>query len=87
MYIHLQFYHGSRVVIGGLTTRMRAALLLSTGKKLRVTKRGHPTVLSGLPKKSPDSLNSVIKLELDGEPDHDISRVIGYVDVFPDLPR
>jgi alpha-L-fucosidase len=87
IYIHLQFYFGSKVIIGGLTNRVLSATLLSIGKRLNVTKRGHQTVLSGLPKNSPDSLLSVIKLELDGEPDHDISRVIGYADIFPDLPK
>jgi len=28
----------------------------------------------------------VIRLDLDGRPDHDISRVIGAADIFPTLP-
>jgi alpha-L-fucosidase len=85
IYLHLRRYYGPELIVGGLTNRVRRATLLTTGQKLTVTRRGAQTILRGLPAKSPD-LVSVVKLELVGEPDHDISRVIGGADIFPNLP-
>lgn len=87
LYIHLQKYPGRELIVGGLTNQVRRAALLSTGKPLRASRRGHQTVITGLPDTSPDELVSVVKLELDGDPDQDISRVIGGADIFPDLPK
>ena len=87
MYLHLQKYPGCELVLGGLTNRIRTATLLTTGQGLGVKKKGNQTILSGLPPKSPDDLVSVVKLELDGDPDQDISRVIGGADIFPDFPK
>jgi hypothetical protein len=77
--------YGRELIVGGLTNRVRRATLLTSGQRLRVTRRGAQTVVRGLPATSPD-LVSVVKLELDGAPDHDISRVIGGADIFPELP-
>jgi alpha-L-fucosidase len=85
IYLHLRRYYGAELIVGGLTNRVRRATLLTTGQRLRVTRRGPQTILRGLPATSPDIV-SVVKLELDGAPDHDISRVIGGADIFPELP-
>jgi alpha-L-fucosidase len=87
LYIHQSTYFGDTLVVGGLTNTVLNATLLCTGKKLTVKKRGSQTVISGLPKKCPDELMCVIRLDLDGPPDQDISRVINRADVFPDLPN
>jgi hypothetical protein len=73
--------------VGGLTNKVLNAELLSTGSRLTVEKRGDQTVITGLPPEPADDLLSVIKLELDGEPDQDISRVIGGADKAPDFPN
>ena len=58
------------------------------GKQVRkhVEQRPAQTIIHGLPAQAPDELVSVVKLELDGPPDQDISRVIGAADIFPNLP-
>jgi alpha-L-fucosidase len=87
MYLHLEDYFGSTLVVGGLTKRVLAATMLSTGQRLHVDQRSTQTIITGLPDQSPDELVSVVKLELDGPPDQDISRVIGEADIFPNLPE
>ena len=87
LYLHLQRYQDNRVIVGGLSPRVRRATLLSNGRKLGVQRRGHQTVISGLPACDPSLPHCVAKLELDGAPDQDISRVIGGADIFPDLPK
>lgn len=87
MYLHLERYFGEQVVIGGLTNRVRRATYLTTGKELGVEQRDRQTVISGLPAQAPANSLGVIKVELDAEPDQDISRVIGGADVFPKFPE
>jgi alpha-L-fucosidase len=87
IYLFLEDYFGSILTVGGLTNRVLNAMLLSTGRRLRAQQRQTQTVITGLPKQSPDDVLSVVKLELDGPPNQDISRVIGAADIFPDLPK
>jgi alpha-L-fucosidase len=87
LFIHQEVYFGKELVIGGLTNQVLNATLLTTGQPLRVEKKGDQTIISGLPEQSPDELVSVIKLELDGEPDQDISRVINKADIAPEFPN
>lgn len=87
LYAFLSLYHGSSFTVGGLTHRVRSATLLSTGKALTVRQRGPQLFVGGLPETDPDPVLSVVKLELDGPPDSDHSRVLGGADIFPDLPR
>jgi hypothetical protein len=45
------------------------------------------TIHSGLPPKSSDDLVSVVKLEHGGDPDQDISLIIGGADIFPEFRK
>ena len=87
LYIHQSVYFGDTLVVGGLTNTVLNATSLATGKTLTVEQNDTQTIISGLGNECPDELLSVIKLELDGEPDQDISRVIGGADIFPDFPK
>lgn len=86
LYLHLFRHHANRVIIGGLTPRVRRAGLLASGQYLKVTRRGRQTILSGLPPHDHRRPHPVVKLELDGPPDQDISRAIGGADIFPSFP-
>jgi len=86
LYCFLKQYWGDPLIVGGLTNKVLGASLMGTGEKLNVEQRGRQTIITGLPAEAPDFL-SVVKWELDGPPDHDISRVIGGADIFPDLPK
>jgi alpha-L-fucosidase len=87
MYLHLEDCFGTNLVVGGLTKRVLAATVLGTEQRLCVDQRSTQTIITGLPDQLPDELVRVVKLELDGPPDQDISRVIGAADIFPDLPE
>lgn len=86
LYCFLKNYYGPTLTVGGLTNRVLGATLLPDDRELAVKQRGPQTFISGLPDERPN-LMPVVKLELDGPPDHDISRDIGFADVFPDLPK
>jgi alpha-L-fucosidase len=85
LYLHLKTYWGKQLIVGGLIPNVLNAKILATGQPLTVTRRGHQTILDGLPEQSPDEVMTVIQLDLDGKPEHDISRVIGAADIFPEL--
>ncbi|MFG0250044.1 MAG: alpha-L-fucosidase [Phycisphaeraceae bacterium JB051] len=85
LYLHLKNYWGNELILGGLIPNVLEAKVLSTGQPLTVTRRKHQTLLGGLPAQSPDEIMTVIKLTLDAKPEHDISRVIGAADIFPQL--
>jgi len=87
LFCFLDKYHGETVHIGGLARRVQSAHVLSSGQRLRVTQQDRRTAISGLPATEPDPVLTVLQLELDGPPDHDISRFIGGADIFPVLPR
>jgi len=86
LYLHLENYFGSELIVGGLMNRVLSANLLTTGQVLGVEKKGFQTIISGLPEKSPDDVISVVKLQLDGPPAQDISKTVGGADIFPKLP-
>ncbi len=87
LYAFLSQYYGSELTIGGLTNRVRSATLLATGQRLKVRQRGPQVFIRGLPDRSADPVLSVVRLDLDGPPDSDLSRVIGAADIFPELPK
>jgi len=87
MYCHLWQYYGSEMTIGGLIPAVKSATLLTTGTPVAFEQRGPQLFLRGLPKTSPDELMTVIKLELEAPPSHDLSTVLGGADIFPDFPK
>lgn len=86
MYLFLERYFGSELVVGGLTSPAVSASILSTGQQLTIEKRDSRTILGGLPPDSPDPLLTVVKLVLDGPPDQDTSRVISGADIMASFP-
>jgi alpha-L-fucosidase len=71
----VHFWPGDTVSIGGLTTKVLSAKLLSTGKTLKVQQNPFRTEITGLPVAAPDPLVSVIELECDGEPKQDMNNI------------
>ena len=86
----LRHHYGERFDLGGLTNRVLSATCLSTGATLAVEQRRESPArvrLSGLPARwSQDDGPLVVRLEIEGKPDSDLSRVIGKADIFPVLP-
>jgi alpha-L-fucosidase len=69
LYLIVRFWPGRpEMRLAGLATRVRRAVLLTTGGELAVEQTADAVTLKGLPRRSPTDLFPVIRLECDGEP-------------------
>src|SRR5579871_4855529 len=68
LYVHVHFWPGDTVTVGGVTTKVKSAKLLATGQPVQFTQRGRQLIFSGLPKHAPDELVTVIAADCDSEP-------------------
>jgi len=80
-----QWYGEGTVIVGGLTNQVLKATLVGSSADLPFRQVGRQIIIE-VPRENPDPVLPVIRLDLDGRPDHDISRVIGAADIFPTLP-
>jgi len=71
LYTHVHFWPGSTVTVGGVTTQVKSARLLATGKEVAFTQKGRQVIFSGLPAEPPDELVTVIAAECESEPVQD----------------
>ena len=78
VYLHvLNWPRKGRVVVGGLKSDVKRAYLLSAPKrKLEVKRLGPLDVVVQAPAKAPDAVDTVIALELGGEPATDAARLL-----------
>jgi len=67
LYYHCTRWPGSELAIGGLVCTIREARLMG-GPKVKFTQVRDRLVLSGLPEKAPDALDTVIELKFEGQP-------------------
>jgi len=68
LYTHVHFWPGSTVTVGGVTTKVKSARLLATGREVAFTHKGRQLIFSGLPAAPPDELVTVIAAECESEP-------------------
>lgn len=85
LYLFPNPYEGPQTTIGGLTVAVKNVSILG-GDSVNFEQRGPQLFLNGLPAVAADAVQTVIKIELDGPPDFDLSRVIGGADIFPQFP-
>jgi alpha-L-fucosidase len=71
LYVHVHFWPGETVAVGGLTNKVLSAKLYPTCQKVEVHQDDFRVQFVGLPARSPDPLVSVIEVECDGEPNQD----------------
>jgi len=64
VYVHCHYYTGGEICIGGVKEKIRSASILCPRKKLQVEQKGERLFIRGLPKKSPDPMFTVIRLDL-----------------------
>ena len=64
LYCWVTRWPGKELAIGGLTSKLRAARLLSDGRALRFTQAGNRLVLRGLPATCPDKIAKVAVIEM-----------------------
>jgi alpha-L-fucosidase len=67
-FVHVHWWHGSRLTLPYVSVPIRAAHILGTGQPVRVEQCGTRAFLCDLPEQSPDPSTTVIELELAGEP-------------------
>ncbi len=71
LYVHVHFWPGSTVSVGGLTNKVLSAKMYPTGQPVQFHQEDFRVQFLGLPANSPDPLVSVIEVECDGEPGQD----------------
>jgi alpha-L-fucosidase len=74
LYVHVHFWPGETVTVGGLTTKVKSAKLFASGKPVKFTQDDWRVRITGLPVTAPDNPVTVIALECDGEPKQDMDR-------------
>lgn len=75
LYVHVYFWPGETVTIGGLRTKVKSATLLATGKSVNVKQDEFRVQFTGLPTKAPDDPITVIAAECESEPVQDMILV------------
>jgi alpha-L-fucosidase len=71
LFVHVRYWPGDTVVVGGLRTKVLGAKLVATGAPIKVEQDEYRARFVGLPAKAPDSPCTTIAVECDGEPKQD----------------
>ena len=69
--MHVYFWPGSTVALGGLRNKGRSAKLLSSGREVRFDQDDFRVRFTGLPEKAPDDPVTTLAIECDAEPHQD----------------
>ncbi len=75
LYVHVYFWPGETVAVGGLTSKVKSARLLASGRSVGVVQDDLRVRFTGLPKSAPDSPVTVIVAECESEPGQDMMMV------------
>lgn len=85
LYLHVfEWPANGRITLPGLLNAPRGATLMANGAPVRVTRQGADLWLL-VPREAPDSADSVIVLDVRGEPDHSLPpRIEAFAPIFVD---
>src|SRR5579862_910554 len=75
LYMHVHFWPGETVALGGLKTKVLSAKLLSNGRPVTFEQEDFRVRFTGLPKNAPDDPVTVLEIECDAEPVQDTGAV------------
>jgi alpha-L-fucosidase len=75
LYMHVHFWPGETVALGGLTNQVKSARLLASGRDVKFTQERFRVRFTGLPEKAPDDPVTTIAIECDGEPHQDTDAI------------
>jgi alpha-L-fucosidase len=75
LYVHVHFWPGQTVSIGGLTSKVLSAKLYPSGQAVQFQQEDFRVQFLDLPLNSPDPLVTVLEVECDGEPDQNMDNV------------
>jgi alpha-L-fucosidase len=71
LYMHVYFWPGSTVAIGGLMNQVKSAKLLATGQDVKFEQDKFRVRFVNLPANAPDEPVTTLSIECDGEPKQD----------------
>ena len=75
LYMHVHFWPGSTVLLGGLRNKVTSARLLAEGREVKFDQDDFRVRFTGLPEKAPDEPVTTLAIECDGEPHQDTMYV------------
>jgi alpha-L-fucosidase len=75
LYIHVYFWPGGTVAIGGLQAKVVSARLLASGQKVEFEQERFRVRFKGLPATAPDEPVTVIAAECDAEPTQNMDLI------------
>jgi len=69
VYVHVMFWPGREMCVAGIKNRVQRACMLATGEELPFEQQQDRLFVRGLPPRAPDPIDTVVALELEGEPE------------------
>ena len=75
LYMHVHFWPGDTIALGGLTTKVKSARLLASGHELKFDQETFRVRFTGLPAEAPDMPVTTLAIECDAEPIQDTRKV------------
>ncbi len=75
LFIHVYYWPGQEIAIGGLETGVKSAKLVATGQPVKFEQEKYRVRFLGLPAKAPDTPVSVIEVECASPPVQDMQEV------------
>jgi alpha-L-fucosidase len=75
LYMHVHFWPGDTVALGGLTTAVKSARLFATNQPVRFEQEKFRVRFMGLPKQAPDHPVTTIAIECESEPMQDMLAI------------
>jgi alpha-L-fucosidase len=71
LYMHVYFWPGNTVSLGGLRNKVKAVRLSASGAEVKFDQDDFRLKMTGLPEKAPDDPVTTLAIECDGEPQQD----------------
>ncbi len=75
LYMHVYFWPGDAVSLGGLRNKVKSVRLFVSGKEVKFDQDDFRVLMTGLPEKAPDDPVTALAIECDGEPQQDTMYV------------
>ena len=69
VYIHVTYWPGRQMVVAGIANHVLKAYMVATGRDLPFDQRKDRLFIRGLPSKSPDPIDTVVALAIEGKPE------------------
>jgi alpha-L-fucosidase len=75
LYMHVHFWPGDTIALGGLTSKVKSARLLASGREVKFVQETFRVQFTGLPAEAPDLPVTTLAVECDSEPIQDTRKV------------